>query len=108
VQDHHLGARLRDLLHRAAPIGEFKALATAELRFTPLERRLGRHRGALGVSLFAEAGAVTRRLADLPRHVLPSGGPGLIMIWDEFAVFRVEAGFSREGAAVYFQSEHAF
>jgi hypothetical protein len=30
------------------------------------------------------------------------------MIWDRFAVFRVEAGFSREGAAVYLQTEHAF
>jgi len=40
--------------------------------------------------------------------VYPSGGPGLLMIWDRFAVFRVEAGFSREGAAVYLQTEHAF
>jgi hypothetical protein len=29
-------------------IGDFKALATAELRFTPLERKLGRHTGTIG------------------------------------------------------------
>jgi len=89
-------------------IGKAKALAAAELRFTPLTRKLGNHIGDLGVTLFAELGAVAGRLADLHRHLHPSGGPGLIMIWDRFAVFRVEAGFSREGAAVYFQSEHAF
>ncbi len=89
-------------------IGDFKALATAELRFTPLERKLGRHVGTLGVELFAEVGAVSNRVGDLHKYIYPSGGPGLLMIWDRFAVFRVEAGFSREGAAVYLQTEHAF
>lgn len=89
-------------------IGAVKALATAELRFTPLERKLGSHTGSIGFTLFAELGAVSSRVADLYRHVYPTGGPGLLMIWDRFAVFRVEAGFSREGAAVYLQTEHAF
>ena len=89
-------------------IGNFKALATAELRFTPLERKLGRHTGTMGFELFAEVGAVSQRLVDLDKYIYPSGGPGLLMIWDHFAVFRIEAGFSREGAAVYLQTEHAF
>ncbi len=89
-------------------IGDVKALATAELRFTPLNRKLGNHTGSFGVTLFAELGAVSSRVADLHKYVYPSGGPGLMMIWDRFAVFRVEAGFSREGAAVYLQTEHAF
>jgi hypothetical protein len=37
-----------------------------------------------------------------------SGGAGVLLIWDRFIVFRIEAGFSREGGAVYLQSEHAF
>jgi hypothetical protein len=89
-------------------IGNVKALATAELRFTPLERKVGRHTAGLGFELFAEVGAVGMQFVDLHKHILPSGGPGLLMIWDRFAVFRVEAGFSREGGAVYLQSEHAF
>jgi len=89
-------------------IGNIKALATAELRFTPLDRKLGSHTGTIGFTLFAEVGAVSSRVLDLHQYVYPSGGPGLLMIWDRFAVFRIEAGFSREGAAVYFQTEHAF
>ena len=49
-----------------------------------------------------------QRFADLLKHWYPSGGPGLLLIWNRFVVFRVEAGFSREGGALYLQSEHAF
>ena len=62
----------------------------------------------IGFELFAEVGAVSNRVTDLYKYVYPTGGPGLLMIWDRFAVFRVEAGFSREGGALYLQSEHAF
>jgi outer membrane translocation and assembly module TamA len=89
-------------------IGDAKALATTELRFSPLDRKFGSHTGSFGVTLFAELGAVASRVPDLYKHIYPSGGPGLMMIWDRFAVFRVEAGFSREGAALYLQTEHAF
>jgi hypothetical protein len=89
-------------------IGKSKAMATAELRFVPLEKKLGRHTANLGFELFAEVGAVAMAVGDLYKNIYPSGGPGLLMIWDRFAIFRVEAGFSREGAAVYLQAEHAF
>lgn len=89
-------------------IGNVKALATAELRFTPLERKLRRHTAGLGFTLFGEIGSVAMNPADLYKSVYPTGGPGLLMIWDRFAIFRVEAGFGREGAALYVQAEHAF
>ncbi len=89
-------------------IGKSKAMATAELRFVPLDKKLGRHTASLGVELFAEVGAVAMEIGELYKHIYPSGGPGLLMIWDRFAIFRIEAGLSREGAAVYLQAEHAF
>ncbi len=89
-------------------IGEMKASAGAELRFRPVDLKLGRHRLGLGFDGFVEVGMVSRKLADLFKHAYFSGGPGVLLIWDRFIVFRVEAGFSREGGAVYLQSEHAF
>lgn len=89
-------------------IGNYKATAGLELRFKPLERRLGRHHIGLGFESFLEVGLVSMRLAELFNHAYLSGGPGLLLIWDRFVVFRVETGFSREGSAIYLQSEHAF
>ena len=79
----------------------------------PVRRRLllGREIGGpleLGFDGFLEIGMVSRKIADLFKYAYPSGGPGVLLIWDRFIVFRVEAGFSREGGAVYLQSEHAF
>ena len=89
-------------------IGNYKATAGFEMRFKPLERRLGRHHIGLGFESFFEVGMVSMRLAELFNHAYLSGGPGLLMIWDRFVVFRIETGFSREGSAIYLQSEHAF
>jgi hypothetical protein len=89
-------------------IGNIKATASAEIRFTPLEFNLGRNKLGLGFEAFVELGLVSQRFADLLKHWYPSGGPGLLLIWNRFVVFRVEAGFSREGGALYLQSEHAF
>lgn len=89
-------------------IGEIKATAGAELRFRPVELKVGRHKLGLGFDGFIEIGMVSRKIADLFKYAYPSGGPGVLLIWDRFIVFRIEAGFSREGGAVYLQSEHAF
>jgi hypothetical protein len=37
-----------------------------------------------------------------------SGGPGVLLIWDRFAVIRLEGGFSRETKGFYLMTEHAF
>jgi len=89
-------------------MGNIKATASAEIRFTPLEFRLGRNKLGLGFEGFVELGLVSMKIADLFKAWYPSGGPGLLLIWNRFVVFRVEAGFSREGGALYLQSEHAF
>jgi len=89
-------------------MGNIKATASAEIRFVPLEFGLGRHKLAVGFEGFFELGLVSMRLADIFKYWYPSGGPGLLLIWDRFVVFRVEAGYSREGGAIYLQSEHAF
>ena len=88
--------------------GKFKATASAEARFVPMELSFGSHHLGLGVEGFLEVGLTSMRLAELFNHWYPSGGPGLLMIWDRFVVFRVEAAYSREGSAIYLQSDHAF
>ena len=89
-------------------IGNIKATASAEIRFAPLEFDLGRSKLGVGFEGFFEVGLVSMKIADLFKAWYPSGGPGLLLIWNRFVVFRVEAGFSREGGALYLQSEHAF
>ena len=88
--------------------GNFKATASAEIRFVPLEFGLGRHKLAVGFEGYFELGLVSMRLAELFKNWYPSGGPGLLFIWDRFVVFRIESAYSREGSAIYLQSEHAF
>jgi hypothetical protein len=89
-------------------IGNIKATASAEIRFVPVELRFGRHKLGLGFEGYAELGLVSMRLSELFKNWYPSGGPGVLLIWDRFVVFRIEAAFSREGGAIYLQSEHAF
>jgi len=89
-------------------IGNFKAAASAEIRFAPIEFKLGRSKLGLGFEGFVELGLVSMKIADLFKAWYPSGGPGVLLIWNRFVVFRIEAGFSREGGALYLQSEHAF
>ena len=89
-------------------IGKDKATAGLELRFAPVELKIRRHSLGLGLELFTEVGMVSQRVRELAKHWYVSGGPGLLLIWDRFIVFRIEGGFGREGGAVYLQSEHAF
>lgn len=89
-------------------IGKHKGTAGFELRFAPVELKIRRHTLGLGLELFVEAGMVAQQMSELLKHVYVSGGPGLLLIWDRFVVFRVEGGFGREGGALYLLSEHAF
>lgn len=51
---------------------------------------------------------VAQQLGDLPLHLHVSGGPGMLMVWDRFAVIRLDGGFSRETRGFYLMTEHAF
>lgn len=90
-------------------IGNIKATAGAELRYMPVELKMfGRHTLGVGWEGFFEMGLVSQRIADIFKHWHPSGGTGLLLIWDRFVVLRVEVGGSREGAELYIQSDHSF
>lgn len=89
-------------------IGKVKATAGAELRYMPVELKFGRHTIGVGWEGFLELGFISMRLADMFKSWSPSGGNGLLLIWDRFVVLRVEVAGSREGAEIYVQSDHAF
>lgn len=89
-------------------IGRLKAFGTLELRFEPVEFKVRRHTLGIGLKGFVDLGMVAQRMMDLPKHWHVSGGTGLSMIWDRFAVLRLDAGFSRESFGLYFISEHSF
>ncbi|HEY8378725.1 MAG TPA: hypothetical protein VIK91_19670, partial [Nannocystis sp.] len=89
-------------------IGRYKAFGSLELRFEPLELKIRRHTLGIGLKGFVDLGLVAQRVRDLPHHWHVSGGTGLQIIWDRFAVLRLDAGFSRESYGVYFLNEHAF
>lgn len=89
-------------------IGNHKAFASLELRFEPIELKIGKHSLGLGIKGFVDVGMVAQRLRDLPLNFHVSGGPGLLLTWDHFAVIRIDGGFSRETAAFYLMTEHAF
>lgn len=88
--------------------GHLKALASLELRFEPLELKIRRHTLGIGLKGFVDLGMVADRMQDLPKHWLVSGGTGIQVIWDRFAVLRLDAAFSRESFGIYFINEHAF
>lgn len=89
-------------------IGRHKAYASAELRFEPIELKIGKHTLGLGLKAYVDLGLVAERLRDLPLHFQVSGGPGILLVWDRFAVIRLDGGFSRELKAFYLMTEHAF
>ncbi|PCC75450.1 Surface antigen [Nannocystis exedens] len=89
-------------------IGRLKAFGSLELRFEPLELKVRRHTLGIGLKGFVDLGVVAGRMQDLPKHWHVSGGTGLQVIWDRFAVLRLDAGFSRESFGIYFINEHAF
>lgn len=88
--------------------GKIKATAGAELRSMPVELKFGRHTIGVGWEGFFEMGLLSQKIADIFKHWHPSGGTGLLLIWDRFVVLRVEVAGSREGAEFYVQSDHAF
>ena len=79
-----------------------------ELRFEPVEFKLGKHKLGLGLKGYVDMGMVAQRAEDLPLHLHVSGGPGLLIVWDRFAVIRLDGGFSRETRGFYLMTEHAF
>jgi hypothetical protein len=89
-------------------IGRHKAYASVELRFEPIELKIGKHTLGLGIKGYVDLGLVAERLRDLPLHCQVSGGPGILLVWDRFAVIRLDGGFSRELKAFYLMTEHAF
>ncbi len=89
-------------------IGRLKAFGSLELRFEPVEFKIRRHTLGIGLKGFVDLGLVAQRMMDLPKHWHVSGGTGLSIVWDRFAVLRLDAGFSRESFGLYFISEHAF
>ena len=62
----------------------------------------------IGVKGYFDMGMVSQTISGLPNHLLVSGGPGVLLIWDRFAVIRLEGGFSRETKGFYLMTEHAF
>lgn len=89
-------------------IGRIKAFGSLELRFEPVEFRIRQHTLGVGLKGFVDLGVVSQRMMDLAKHWQVSGGTGLSLIWDRFAVLRFDAGFSRESFGLYFMTEHAF
>lgn len=89
-------------------VGKHKAYASVELRFDPIEFKLRRKTVGIGMKGYVDMGMVAQTLTGLPNQLLVSGGPGVLLIWDRFAVIRLEGGFSRETAGFYLMTEHAF
>jgi hypothetical protein len=89
-------------------IGRHKAYASVELRFDPIEFKIRRKTVGIGMKGYVDLGMVSQTVAGLPNHLLVSGGPGVLLIWDRFAVIRLEGGFSREIKGFYLMTEHAF
>lgn len=89
-------------------IGKHKAFASVELRFEPLEFKVRKHTLGLGLKGYVDLGMVAQTMRELPLHWHVSGGPGLLITWDHFAVIRLDGGFSRETAGFYLMTEHAF
>lgn len=89
-------------------VGKHKAFASVEVRFDPIEFKIRRKVVGLGMKGYVDVGMVSQTLTGLPNHLLVSGGPGVLLIWDRFAVIRMEGGFSRETKGFYLMTEHAF
>lgn len=89
-------------------VGKHKAYASVELRFDPIEFKLRSKTVGIGMKGYVDLGMVAQTISQLPSHLLVSGGPGVLLIWDRFAVIRLEGGFSRETAGFYLMTEHAF
>lgn len=88
-------------------VGPIKLYTSVELRIEPYEFRIGKRTFTPALKAFMDVGYVRGPGQDDARPII-SGGPGVYFIWDRFFVFRVDAGFSPEGHAVYVTTDHAF
>lgn len=89
-------------------VGNNKAYASVELRFDPIEFKIKKKSVGIGMKGYVDMGMVSQTISGLPNHLVVSGGPGVLLIWDRFAVIRLEGGFSRETKGFYLMTEHAF
>ena len=88
-------------------IGPTKIYGSVELRVEPYEIRIFKRTLLPGFKGFMDVGYVDGSGQQDARPII-SGGPGVHFVWDRFFVFRVDAGFSPEGYAVYVTTDHAF
>lgn len=89
-------------------IGRYKALLSSELRFDAFEVSVRDRPLALGIKAFVDVARVSDKLVPEFRDFEISGGPGLFIVINRFAVVRMDVGFSREFAAMYVLGSHAF
>ncbi|MCB9702423.1 MAG: BamA/TamA family outer membrane protein [Myxococcales bacterium] len=94
--------------YRRRFIGRHKMIFSMELRFEPVEVRLGRHLVGGGFKLFADIGRVIHPSERLFDNTHVSGGPGAYVAVDRFTVIRIDAGFSPETVGFYVTGEHTF
>ncbi|MCX4245269.1 BamA/TamA family outer membrane protein [Paraliomyxa miuraensis] len=88
-------------------VGPLKLYGSVELRVEPYEIRIRKRTLTPALKAFMDVGYVRGPGQDDARPII-SGGPGAYIVWDRFFVFRVDAGFSPEGQAIYFTTDHAF
>ena len=91
-------------------IGRFKGVWSSELRFEPIEFNLfkGKRTLALGFKGFVELGRVLQDSEPIFDDIHVSGGPGVYVVWDRFAVIRFDVGLSGEFVGFYLLTGHAF
>ncbi|MCA9717596.1 MAG: BamA/TamA family outer membrane protein [Myxococcales bacterium] len=91
-------------------IGRFKGLWSTELRFEPVELSLlkGKRTLALGFKGSLELGRVLQDSEPIFADIHVSGGPGLYVVWDRFAVVRFDVGISDEFVGFYLLTGHSF
>ncbi len=89
-------------------IGRYKALWSSELRFDAFEVTIRDRPFALGLKGFLDIARVSDKLVPEFRDFELSGGPGLFVVINRFAVVRLDVGISREFLAMYVLGSHAF
>jgi len=89
-------------------IGRYKGLWTSELRFNAFEVSIRDRPLSLGLKGFVDIARVSDKLVPDFRDFEISGGPGLFVVINRFAVVRLDVGISREFMAMYVLGSHAF
>jgi hypothetical protein len=89
-------------------VGSSKLYTSLELRAEPFDWEIRGRPISPGLKGFMDAGGAF----EVDRRAWPnfhvSGGVGLYVVWNEFLVLRVDAGFSNEGYGIYLNTGHNF